>query len=690
MGNNYGNESIKMLKGSDRIRKRPEVMLTTRKIDGMRHTVTEIAGNSLDEMASGFGDKLVIKYHKDYSITIRDYGRGVPLGWNEKEQQWNWHLVYNEMYAGAKYDDTVEIDEELFNSIDLAKLEDLLKKFTYLFPIGTNGLGAYSTQATSEFLEVKSYHNKIHGDYSTPMVRSRMLFETGNPALDELEVTPTEEKSGTEVHWKPDLEVFTDATTNDLGFDWLYELCEDIANLKGYVIELYNESEDKLYTINGKGIEELLRAKAGKNLDSDKLLTKREAVKGSEMRGKNTVRYIAVADIVMGITSKKVSPICFHNTTRMLRGVTYSAISEAVDSFFYNRAKESDVKLQQSDYSGLLTFIVSTYSSMSSYENQTKQGVTNSFLYNIVSKGVSSILDIEWGKGNTDLKRIVNSAIEEAATRAKIKAYEKQQRDIKKASSQKRNLEKLAECESTDKSLIELWIPEGDSAARSIKDARDNYFQAVLPIRGKIINVLKAPIEKVLDCDVVKDIFATLGCYMDLPGTDLFDIRDVKYSKIIFATDADEDGFQIRVLLFILFYKLAPQLLKAGMVYIAETPLFEIVVAGNKSLYAYDKEEKEEIMQKYGSSVVAVHRSKGLGENMADMLRATTLAPETRRLVQLNIDVNDMESANIINSIFGKDRNKQRKDFILQTLGMGLDDMFEIADEEIEASEEAI
>lgn len=683
MSQQYNDESIKALKGADRIRKRPEVMLTKRNIEGARHTVIEIVGNALDECGAGYGDTIEVTYHKDFSVTVRDYGRGVPMGYNESEERWNWDLIYNEMYAGGKYIDE-DITEEIFNQINVNDPRTL-KSFVYLFPIGTNGLGGFASQASSEFFEVCSYYNEVQGNTETPMRQHRMRFTKGLPDFEEVEISLTDEKRGTKIHWKPDCkEVFINAKDDDLGFEWLFEYFKEIANVKGYTFILMDESSGEKHTIEGKGLDNLIRDKCGKNIAYEAIYKKESWKKGNYYKGKAdstvVVRYLAKAEVALAFTKKTVVPICFHNSVKMLRGVTYSGIESAVDQFFSERAREFGVKLRPDDYREYVTCVVSTYSTTTSYENQTKQGVSDGFLYEMVYDTVYNMLLVEYGKGNKDLKEIIQDVVESAITRQKIQEYEKQKRAASRVSRTRQKPNKFIECDLDDPNKIELWIPEGDSALNGLLSARDKHTQALLPVRGKVLNCLKASLERILDSSVIKDLFAVLGCGMDLPKSDLFDIDNLKFDKIIFATDADEDGRQIRVLLFLIFYRLAPELLRQGHVYIAETPLFENVLTTGRSVFAYNSEEQESVLEKYSGQIRVIHRSKGIGENDPDMIWSTTMNPETRRLVPLLMETEDEISMELIDCMFGADRGKQRKNVIMNLIGADLGDVISYMD----------
>lgn len=668
MTKKYGNESIKALKGGDRIRKRPEVMLSSRDIEAMKHTLTEMLDNGLDEADAGYGDNFIITYCKDYSIKVRDFGRGVPLGWNEGEQRYNWDLIYNELYAGGKYD---EIDDDIFDKIDTSDKKSL-ENLSYLFPIGLNGLGAYATQASSVFFEVCSYHNEVHGDASTPMVRSRMRFEEGNPVLDELEVTPTDEPRGTLVHWKPDITIFRDSNTEDIGIDWIVRYCEETAHIRGYDFKIIDENTGKEYNIHGEGIVALLKKDAGDKLRDDKILHKEDWRKGRENRLVGTVtqvsKYLMKLEVAIAFTTDKVGIHCFHNSRPLKRGSSYQGIDSAFQQFFSEIARENNVKIRSDDYEELITASVSTFSTVTSYEGQTKYGITSSHIFSFVEDTVLNMLRVEYGKGNHTLKKIINEIIQNAATRVKIKQYEKQQREANKITRNRKKNIKLTECEWTDPEKIEIHIVEGDSAGGAEEKARDSRFQAILPLVGKFINCLKRSVDDILSNPVIQDISQALGCGMDLPGSSMFDIRKLKYGNIYIDTDADDDGSQIQMLCFAYFYVLAPELLRQGRVHITLTPLFKIDLMNGQTVFAYNNEEQRELVEKHRGMIRNIQRIKGLGETNPDVLWDTALNPETRRVITLKIDSRDKDCERLIDTVFGKDRTHSRKKLLLDLL----------------------
>ena len=653
MAKNYDDNSIRSLKGAERVRKRPGVMFGSDDIKGAFHTVKEIVGNSTDEGRAGFGNLIEINRYKDNSISVRDYGRGVPMGWNEAEGRYNWDLIFNELYAGGKYDE----DDE-----------------NYKFSVGLNGLGAASTQYTSEWFVVESYkEDKVY----------RKTFEKGNPVGDDLEELPnTDNKVGTFIHWKIDNEVFPDT---NFTFKMFKDLCEGQAHINKIDFKLVDEVAGEEIYIEGEGIESYLANQLGDNVIE--VFYDKKTSSGIE-RG---TTYESECEVVLAITEEcKSKYLYFHNTADIVTGVHITAVQDAVNKFFKAIGKQNGVTIQPYDYNDYLSVLVSSYSNVTSYANQTKDGVSNQFIYDIIYTTVENILEEAVLKGKESITTLINNVVGAALARKKAKELEAQERLVRKTTSNRaKKPEKLADCREKDPAKRELFIVEGDSAKGSCKTARDGKFQAIIPIKGKIINCLKASIEDILgenstSKDAKKgnqeviDIISLLGTGVDLGNdSDLFDITKLKYHKIIICTDGDVDGFQIRVLLYCLFYRLTPQLLREGHVYVAETPLFEIIT--NKGIFfAYSLEEKNKMVDEFpkkGIVIKQINRSKGLGENDPEMLWETTMNPETRRLVQLDIDPRNQIVRDISNMLFGLDENKERKEFIFEMLGKGLQDL---------------
>lgn len=745
MANQYNDSSIDQLVGAERIRRRPASMLGDNGLDGARHGFTEIYGNALDEASSGFGNQLDVVYYENGAMSIRDYGRGVPLGWNEDKNNYNWHIIYNELYGGGKYDngqwylrsldtwsDWKDTDVELLKSIqsnygvDLAEIpedgvertiedlrvkhengkfylkvnnaswgmaswEFLNKRLNYLASVGLNGLGAASTQYTSEFFTVKSYRNGVC---------TEMNFRRGIPVINDTEINvftqnvdmkelepktyDTDEPDGTFIYWKPDSEVFTNV---DIGSDWLFETCKDIAHVAGIKLNFEDKVSGKTEVIEAGNLQTLLGSKYSNILQIDDTTeqpimfeTNKFSHGNIRVEGKPYV-WVCKADITIGIVSKECDNYCYHNSVKMKSGAQYDGIYYALSHFFSEISSSKGVKITEDDYKEYFGVCVSSYSNYASFRNQTKDAVQDVFISDLVRDAIYEKLKMEYGKGNKALMGVIDSVVESANTRIAEKALRKIANEAKKVTRLKEP-EKFVTCKAYEKKqydVTELWITEGDSAKGSVKSARDKDFQAIFPIRGKGLNVLKASIDKILANVEIKNLFALLGTGFDINLKDHnpFDITKLKFDKIIFATDADEDGYQIRVLLFLIFYKLAPKLLQEGHVYIAETPRFEVIMTDGTAEYALDDKGRDEILSANAGRVKKVNRFKGLGEVDADVLRKTTVAPESRHLIRLSCDFQNETEREFIDALFGADKFKQRKAILTSVLGGNVADMMD-------------
>ena len=694
---NYDDSSIKTLYGAERVRKRPASMLGSNGLQGAQHGVIEMYGNAVDEASSGYGTKIDIKRYADGSISIRDYGRGVPLGWNEKDRAYNWHLVYNELYSGGKYDNYQKELKERYEKGDWKDFD--ATKFNYLFSVGLNGLGAASTQYTSEFFDVISIREE-----NGQNIKYTMHFEKGLPIIDGKPINvqaenydfttynqvtvPTTEPTGTFIHWKPDNEVFSDTNITK---DWLYDLCYSIAYVAGIDLYFSDEASGFEETIEAGTLKDLFTHKYGEKL-SDDFETINISQEGHGLTKVENKDFVWVADvnIELGITTEKSGDIangfatfdCFHNTVRMQGGKQYEAVFDAITQFVKERTrKKSALKVEYADYAGMFYCVLSSHSNYASFRNQTKDEIDDNFLYTFIKDTLYNKLTIEYEKGSESLNNVINEIVSNAQVRTQLKEYESQVRDAKKLNKKKKNPEKFLSCkeyENKDYHRTELWITEGDSAKSCVVAARDSNFQAVYPIRGKGLNVSKANLKKILANQEISDILSIIGTGIDMniKGEKLFNINDLKFDKIVIATDADVDGYQIRVLCFLLFYKLAPELLLQGHVYVAETPRYAIKLRDGSAKYALDEKERDAIISQVGNSNVAtVSRFKGLGEVEPKVLRDTTVGVQGRNLKKITIDKNNKFEAGLIDTLFGEDKGKERKDLLITVLGA------EVADE---------
>lgn len=684
----YDDSSIDQLKGAIRIRKRPASMLGSSGLAGARHGFTEIYGNALDEHSAGYGNRLDVKYYSDGSVSLRDYGRGVPLGWNNKDsvKNWNWHVIYNELYGGGKYETN---QEELKKVTDWSNFDPTA--YNYLFSVGLNGLGAASTQYTSEFFEVRSYRDgkctSRSFERGIPLVDGKP-FDMFSATQEEIEAIPeevhdTDEPNGTFIHWKPDDTVFDDV---NIGGDWLLETCRDVAGVAGIELHFENEVTGEDLVIEAGTLNDIVIDHAGNSLISDEdgnpyiIETNNFGHGKTKVEGEDFV-WVCTCDIAFGLTKSEVPHSCYHNSVKMISGRQYEAVQDAISAFMIEIGKAHGVKIDKKDYQDAFFVAVSTYSNYASFRNQTKDAVDDMFIYSLVKNTLYDKLQIEYGKGNEAILGVVKRVVDEAVARIQTEELRTIARKAAKVKKEKAP-EKFVSCDAYEAKKydeVELWITEGDSAKGAVKNARNSEFQAVYPIRGKGLNVAKAGIKKVLANKEIREIFSILGTGFDLDikGEKFFNLDDLKVGKIIIATDADEDGYQIRVLLFLTFYLLAPQLILNNKVFIAETPRFGIDLNDGTRVYARNDEARDALIKEYGSRITHIGRYKGLGEVNKEILRETTVHPDTRTLIPVNCDFNNQVERDLIDALFGADKFNQRKAIISTVLGADVSDMLD-------------
>ena len=618
----YDNQSIKALKGADRVRKRPAVIFGSDGLEGCEHSFFEILSNSVDEAREGHGNEIRITAYRDYSIQVEDFGRGVPLGWNQAEERWNWDLIYCELYAGGKYDN---------NSGDSA----------YEYSLGLNGLGACATQYSSEFMTVRSYDGKTERSIS---------FARGE-VQGELQERPLTKKdggrTGTIVHWKPDLDVFTDIRIpHDFFKDVLRRQSVVNAGI-GFTLLIEQEdgsfSEDKFCYQNG--ITDYLGELVGTTPLTVPVSWHIET-QGRDREDKDEYKF--KADITFCFSNVVSFTEYYHNSSFLEHGgspdrAVRLAFTYAIDKYLKanNLYTKNESKITFNDIADCLALVINSFSTMTSYENQTKKSINNTFICDALNEFLRSKLEIYFIENPKETEILtkqvlVNKRSRESAEKARVDIKKKLAGSMDAAN----RVEKFVNCRSKDPSIAELYIVEGDSALTSCKLGRNAEFQAIIPVRGKTLNCLKSDYAKIFKSEIITDLLRVIGCGVEIKGkskTDInsFDINNLRWSKIIICTDADEDGFQIRTLLLTLFYRLLPTLLAEHKVFIAESPLFEITTK-DETLFAYDEFEKAEILKKLGNKKYTLQRSKGLGENEPDMMWQTTMNPETRRLISVS------------------------------------------------------
>ncbi len=613
----YDNESISMLKGADRVRLRPGVIFGSDGLDGCEHAIFEVISNAIDEARAGFGQKIIVTRYRDHSIEVEDFGRGCPVDYNNNEGRYNWELVYCELYAGGKYDSEGD---------------------NYEYSLGLNGLGLCSTQYASAYMDVEiirdGYQYNLH-------------FERGEN-IGGLKKVPTKKKqTGTRTRWLPDLDVFTDI---DVPSEYYCDILQRQAVVNPNLLLVYREEQaDGAFTtkqfLYENGIEDYVREIAGDSAMTSiqHWSTQRE---GRDREDKPVYKF--KVDVAMTFSNAVQKIEYYHNSSWLEHGgAPENAVKKAfvfqIDAYLKQTGKylKNENKVKFEDIEASLILVTSGFSTQTSYENQTKKAITNEFIFEAMNEFLRHQLEIYFMENPDEAEKIASQVLINKRSRENA---EKTRVNIKKKLAGtvdvKNMIPKFVDCRSKDIARRELYIVEGDSALGSVKMARDAEFQAVIPVRGKILNCLKADESKIFKNDIITDIIKLLGCGVEdrsKAGKDIasFNLDGLRWNKIIICTDADVDGFQIRTLILTMLYRLTPTLIDKGYVYIAESPLFEITTK-KRTYFAYTEKERTEIVEMLGNEKYTLQRSKGLGENEADMMALTTMNPATRRLIQVN------------------------------------------------------
>ena len=651
----YGNESISQLKGADRVRKRPAVIFGSDGIEGCEHAVFEILSNSIDEAREGYGDKIVVTRFLDGSIEVQDFGRGLPVDYNKKEDRYNWERVFCELYAGSKY-----------NTNDA--------NGSYEYSLGLNGLGLCATQYSSEYMDAE-----VHKDG----FKYNLHFEKGE-IVGEMQKEPYNKRdTGTRIRWKPDLKVFTDINIP---------------------LEYYQETIKRQSVVN-QGIKFTLKNQiSGNSFETfeycyDNGITDyvKEIANGTEM---STVQFWSSERVgrdradMKDYKVKLTAAVCFsnkvqakeyyHNSSFLEHGgapekAFRNAFVYQIDNYLKTNGKyvKSDAKITYQDVEDCLILVVSSFSTQTSYENQTKKAITNKFIQEAMTEFFRQQLEIYFLENKLDADKITGQVL--INMRSRIKA-ESTRINIKKTlqtgNDMTSRVEKFVDCRSKDVSEREIFIVEGDSALGACKQARDSSFQAIIPVRGKILNCLKSEYDKIFKSDIIVDLIKVLGCGVEVNSkkskdVSSFNINDLRWNKVIICTDADVDGFHIRTLILTMIHRLMPTIIEEGKVFIAESPLYEIR-SKDETYFCYTEKEKVDVLEQIGNAKYTIQRSKGLGENDADMMWLTTMNPKTRRLIKVEPDSIESYMEEKFELFMGDDL-QGRKDFIAENGHMYID-----------------
>ena len=632
----YGNNSISALKGADRVRKRPGVIFGSDGLEGCEHAVFEILSNAIDEAREGHGSLITVTRFLDKSIQVEDQGRGCPVDWNEKEEKYNWELVFCELYAGGKYS----------NGGD-----------NYEYSLGLNGLGSCATQYASEYFDATIWRDGLK--YS-------LHFEKGEN-IGGLKKEPTDrgKKTGTTIRWKPDLEVFTDI---DIPVEYYTDVLKRQAVVNAGVTFRFQEetAPGKFSTTEFQyenGILDYVTELAGEDPLTQPVFWQTER-RGRDRADKPEYK---VKLSVSFCFSNKVSVIeHYHNSSWLEHGgspekAMKSAFVSAIDAYLKQQGKyqKNEAKITFNDIQDALVLVSNNFSTQTSYENQTKKAINNKFVQEAMADFLRSQLEVYFIENPFDAQKIaeqvlINKRSRETAERTRLNIKKK----LTGSMDISNRVQKFVPCRTKDVNRSELYIVEGDSALGSVKMARDSEYQAIMPIRGKILNCLKADYGKIFKSDIITDLLKVLGCGVevhDKRAKDLatFDLDNLRWNKVVICTDADVDGFQIRTLVLTMLYRLTPTLIQRGYVYIAESPLYEITCK-EKTWFAYSDKEKNDIVASLAGKKYDIQRSKGLGENEPDMMWLTTMNPETRRLIKVMPE--DVErTAQIFDLLLGDD-----------------------------------
>lgn len=641
----YGNESIKSLRGADRVRKRPAVIFGSDGLEGCEHSIFEIMSNSIDEAREGRGNRIVVTRYLDGSYEVQDFGSGIPVDYNKNEQRENWELLFCEMYAGSKYDNAGGAG-------------------SYEFSLGLNGLGLCATQYASEYMDAE-----IHRDGYCYTLH----FEKGEN-IGGLHKEPYHKRdTGSRIRWKPDIQVFTDI---NIPRDWFVSTMKRQAIVNDGVHFVLKEE-----TAGGKfdatefcyqnGIQDYVAELAGDTAFTTPQYWECERV-GRDRADLNDYKLKIKAAVCFSLKTQLKE--YYHNSSFLEHGGSpekafRSAFVSQINAYLKanNKYAKSDGQINIQDVEDCVIFVVSSFSTNTSYENQTKKAITNKFIQEAMTDFFRRSLEVYFIENKMEAEKIANQVL--VNMRARVKA-ENTRKTLKTTLQSKMDMtnriQKFVDCRSKDVSEREVFIVEGDSALGACKQARDARFQAVIPVRGKILNCLKSEYDKIFKNDIITDLIKVLGCGVEVrskAAKDLsaFDMDNLRWNKVLICTDADVDGFQIRTLILTMIYRLMPKLIQAGKVYIAESPLYEVTCKG-QTYFAYNEVEMDQIKAEIGDVPYTVQRSKGLGENEAEMMALTTMNPATRRIIQ--VTPSDAEETSKFFDLLLGDNLEGRKEYI--------------------------
>ena len=639
----YGNESIKALKGADQVRLRPAVIFGSDGIEGCQHSIFEIMSNSIDEAREGRGNKIVVTRFEDGSVEVQDFGAGIPVEYNKAEDEYNWKLLFCTLYAGGKYNNNGDAN--------------------YSYSLGLNGLGLCATQFASEYMDAE-----IHRDGNCYKLHFEKGINKGGLKTEKYDKRDT----GTRIRWKPDLDVFTDI---NIPVSYYLDTMKRQAVVNDGITFIFkNQVGSRFETTEfcyQNGIKDYVAEIAGETAITTPQYWECDR-KGRDREDLNDYKLKIKAALCFSLKAQRKE--YYHNSSYLEHGgapdkAFKSAFVNQINAYLKanNKYNKTDSTINIQDIEDIIIFVVSSFSTQTSYENQTKKSITNKFIQDAMTDFFRKQLEVYFIENKMDAEKIADQVLINMRSRVKAENTRKTLKTTLQTKMDMTNrIQKFVDCRSKDVNEREIFIVEGDSALGSCKQARDANFQAIMPVRGKVLNCLKSDYDKIFKSEIITDLIKVLGCGVEVKSkaakdVSMFDMDALRWNKIMICTDADVDGFHIRTLILTMIYRLMPKLIEAGKVYIAESPLYE-VTCKDQTYFAYNEKEMEDIRAQIGNQKYTVQRSKGLGENEADMMSLTTMNPATRRLIKVTPD--DAEQTSIMFDLLLGDDLEGRKDYI--------------------------
>lgn len=654
--------NMKRLKDEQQVRQRAGVIFGTNDEHGAFHCIDELVSNSVDEARAGRCSLISVKVEDGDIVTVEDNGSGLPMHWNEDEKMYNWELALCTLYASGKYDDS-----------------------QYSNALGLNGLGLTASQFASSFMDVWStYDGKTW----------YMHFEKGKPKGELQILDPIIEGTGTKIRFQPDPEVFPALKNRCIGSNMYMTLLNTEAMLhdKLCIMLEHYELKQPIKFYYEKGMAEYI----DKVVEDKKMLATvpdfSDKQSGVDDVDNDLTPYEVTMRVAFNFCRDRSVVQVYHNSSLLFEGgKTVEGFEYGITKAFTDCARAMN-KLSKADkflYKDIESMLICVVESNAPgnrtwFKNQTKGAVLNPFIGQCMAQFIYNKFRYWIENNKTISEKIINEIVVNKKAREEgAEVSKKVIRNLSKAVSFSSKPRYFINCSTKIISQKEIYIVEGRSALTSVKLACDPEFQAMFPARGKPINCVKEKMTRVLSNDIIVDIFRVLGCGIEAESKHIedlpkFDINKLQWGKIIICTDADVDGMHIRCLLLAMFYVLAPSLLKAGKVYIAETPLYEIIYKDDIQ-FAYSDQEKEMVLQQLRDkgaldSKIKINRSKGLGENDPDMMAVSTMNPLTRRLLQVEYPEDDSELGMYFQSLLGDD---------IETRKLLIDEYFDLTEADV-------